>query len=593
MTHVVFQDVSYCLRNEFWQETQEAGFEPFVAEYKDGRFITRPLTREEFAARFQGRVAGWVRSETKSVSVFGKALGTPAQILWNQGYREDVVKGLESVAREFTARTGAQGKVRLPAEARFYVFIQNEAKDGSPQRHVHVLVDDEVRVQGQEKHYRTHKRELYQLRKLFDATTSHYLGHRLQTEWGVQVEKAAHGIVLPEVPKVLCQRSSVRVQQINDYIKRNNLKNTPLTRKYAAIVTRRENLDPEIGRKAFENELKQSGFRSAQIVKLVSPTQQPGSKRLTLQQEARRIAREAKSLARVQQTVKANDLLTKALETADVRQAASRVKRATQKVLQSPQLYGLRHRTNEYGKTVLVSRRTAKQWKKLEEKIEFILRDKHAKPDQTQNRERKTKPDGGHASANSQKETRDETGRDQARQQSTNFRRVVEKAVCSYRVIGAVGQAGIKAAEIAIDLYQTWAKPIWRVHGDGHKNMPGSVAKMVRDLKPLGVIDSHKAAITAMLKLNGTLEQKLRYGEYVYRQSRKAKYRVPRKSLIIIRDAALANPKDLNFLLRKAERAKAKTIFVEQEHSRIALMQMAKTMKPGEHRHFQTQDMKR
>lgn len=593
MTNVVFQDVSYCLRDEFWQETSDAGFEPFVAEYKDGKFITRPLTREEFATRFQGRVAGWVRSESKSVSVFREALGAPAKIMFSQAYRREIILSLELVAREFTARTGAQGKVRLPAEARFYGFIQDRAKDGSPQLHVHLIVGDHVRVQGETKEYATHKRELYQLRKLFDVTTSHNLGHQIQEHWGVQVEKTQHGIILPEVPKELCQRSSVRTQQINDYIKRHNLKNTPLTRKYAAIVTRRENHDPEIGWKAFENDLKQSGFRSAQIVKLVLPNQQQNSKRPTLDQEARRIARQAESLARVQRTVTSNDLLTRALETAEVRQAASRVKLATQKVLQSPKQYGLRRRTNEHGKTVLVSSRTAKQWKKIEERIDFILKEGHSKPEQPQPQQRKAKPDGGGASQQSQKQENQESRAEQNRERGSDFRRVVEKALRSYRVIGAVGHAGLKAAEIATELYQAWAKPVWRVHGEGHKNMPGSVAKMVRDLKPLGVIDSHKAAISAMLKLNGTLEQKLRYGEYVYRQSRKAKYRIPRKSLIVVRDAAAANLKDLNFLLRKAERAKAKTIFVEQEHSRFALLQMAKTMKPGEHRHFQTQEMKR
>lgn len=116
---------------------------------------------------------------------------------------------------------------------------------------------------------------------------------------------------------------------------------------------------------------------------------------------------------------------------------------------------------------------------------------------------------------------------------------------------------------------------------------------MVRDLKPLSMVESHKAAITAMLKLNGTLDHKLRYGEHVYRQSRKAKFRVPRKSLVVVRDVGSANPKDVTFLLKKAERAKAKVLFVEREHTRFALLQAAKSMKPGEHRHHPSPEIRR
>jgi hypothetical protein len=171
--------------------------------------------------------------------------------------------------------------------------------------------------------------------------------------------------------------------------------------------------------------------------------------------------------------------------------------------------------------------------------------------------------------------------------------RTVQRALRSYQVIGAVGQVGIRAVQKAVELYQLMAKPVWHVHGEGHKNMPGSVAKMVRDLKPLTRFEAHKAAVMGMIKLNGTLQQKLHYGEYIYRQSRKPKFRVPKKSLIVIRDVWSANPKDVQFLLFKAKQAKAKTILVERQHSRSQLLQFAKSMKPGEHRHFHQFEQRR
>jgi hypothetical protein len=592
MTKIVIQDRRYWLRDEFWQETRDSGFEATFVELKNGQFATRAIRREEFAAMFSGRVANWVKSEAKSVSVFREALGPGGRAKVGRLYREAIQVGLEAVAREFTARTGAQGKVRLPAEASFVVVIHTRAKDGSPQLHAHVAVVDRVRVRGQEKTYATHKRELYQLRKLFSAAVSHHFGHRLLAEFGVRVRKTDQGITLPDVPKELCDRSSVRTKQIDNYIKSHDLKNTPLSRKYAAIVTRRENRDPLAGHAAFNEALARSGFKAERICHRAKLDQSADGNRPGIGRETRRVERVAKRLAAERRSITRNDLLARALETAEANHPASRVKLATESVLRSPNKAGLRHRTNEHGRSVYVSRRVIRQSKRLAEKVEFVL-SARAPQVQEQTRPQKTKRDGGNASPQSLRQTDRQARDERASERTTDLRRVVEKALLAYRVIGAVGHVGIKAAEIAAELYQAWAKPVWRVHGNGHKNTSGSVAKMVRDLKPLGVIESHKAAIAAMLKLNGTLDQKLRYGEYVYRQSRKAKFRIPRKCLIVIRDAGAANPKDVNFLLRKAEQAKAKTIFVEQEHSRFALLQMAKAMRPGERRHFQSQEMKR
>ena len=84
-----------------------------------------------------------------------------------------------------------------------------------------------------------------------------------------------------------------------------------------------------------------------------------------------------------------------------------------------------------------------------------------------------------------------------------------------------------------------------------------------------------------MRKLNGTILEKIRYGEMIYRLSCRPKFRIPRKSLIVITDVAQAHPKDVKFILAKAKRAKAKVLFVERDWSRSVLMQHAKSMRPG------------
>ncbi|MFO0936215.1 MAG: relaxase domain-containing protein [Gemmataceae bacterium] len=603
MTKVVFQGRDYLLRDEFWQECQESGFVPKLVEWHNGARTVRPITRAEFEARFSGRVASWVTSEDKTVSVFRDALSPENLAHLNRLYEAAVLAGLDAVANEFTARTGAQGKIRLPADVSFVLIIHTRAKDGSPQLHGHIPMEDRVRVRGHDKTVAAHKRDLYRLRKLFTAAKSQDLGHTLIREFGVSVLKSPHGITIPDVPNSLCRMTSVRSSQIDDYLKKHNIKNTPLSRRYASVVTRRENKDPSIGREAFREELKRSGFRSEQISNRVTLDQFVDVNAPSLLRETKRVGREAKRLAKEQPAFSRHELLTRALETAEPRHTAYRVERATDCVLLDPSRYGLQKQTDRFGKTVYASPLAHRQWRKVMRKIEYVFRaeqnsktNRASGPHQSQrsqSTDRNKNADGANNSTRSSAHKKQRDKSDTQREKSTNFNRVVEKALRSYRVIGAVGHAGIKAAEKAVELYQVWAKPIWRVHGDGHKTTPGSVAKMVRDLKPLTVMESHKAAILAMLKLNGSLDQKLRYGEYVYRQSRKAKFRVPRNALIVIRDVGQAHPKDVTFLLRKAERAKAKTIFVDRDVPRSLLVQAAKSMKPGEAKHYAAPEMSR
>ena len=109
---------------------------------------------------------------------------------------------------------------------------------------------------------------------------------------------------------------------------------------------------------------------------------------------------------------------------------------------------------------------------------------------------------------------------------------------------------------------------------------------MARDLKKLSMFESHEAALLAMRKLNGTILEKIRYGEMIYRLSRRPKFHIPRKSLIVVTDVARAHPKDVEFILKQAKRAQAKVLFVERNWSRSVPMQHAKSMRPGEVRRF-------
>ncbi len=151
----------------------------------------------------------------------------------------------------------------------------------------------------------------------------------------------------------------------------------------------------------------------------------------------------------------------------------------------------------------------------------------------------------------------------------------------SYRVVGAVGQLGIQIAKGAIELYSTRSRAICDVRGPGGKKTPGSVAGLVRDLSKLPYLESHRTALRAMAKFNGTLEQKLEHGERVYARARKPKFRIPRQALIIVRDVDAANPRDVKFLVAKAAKANARVLLVEGRWPQSVLKGYAKTMRPG------------
>jgi hypothetical protein len=599
---VVHQSAGYWLNEAFGLDADGSNTGGLHVETRRGILFFRPATRESFASLLKGRVSGWVVSEPKSVSVFVGSLALHRQIRAHQLYSESVVAALHSIANQVTARTGAQGQNRLPAEVDFLFKIHLEAKDGRPQLHAHIAIEDRVRLQDGTATYATDKRELYRLRRAFAAALVHEFGHRLQKEFGVRVRKTRHGLVLPDVPKSLCKRSSVRTDQINGFLKRNAIANTPHNRQYAALVTRRENRDPAIGRRDFQSELTRTGFRGETICHRVSPNRTPSTDNDAQARETRRVRSLVQQLARDSGIVTHESLRTRALETARLSVPRERIDRAVETVLKTPRALGLQPIAREHGQTVYLHRNHAKRWKAIVAKIEHLIADsngvtKPRSPAPAPNRIRNSaKADGTNETAAPRPVAPNEHPNQKPRrspERGTDLKPFVESVLRSCNVVGAVGRLGLEAAKAAIELWEIWRKPIWNVHGRGHKNEPGSVAQMVRDLKPLSRLEAHKAAAQAMLKFNGGLTERLQYGEHVYRQSRRAKFRIPRGSLIVIRDVEAARRKDLDVLLQKARRAKAKVLFVDRNYRRSILVSHARSLRNGEHRHVHGPELSR
>lgn len=577
MTKVVFQSIEYWLMEAFWQDCQLAGVLPVHVEYQKGQATTRGISRDELAHRHPFRVAGWGQSAPKAASVLYASLGPKLKARFLASYRESVQDGLAGVSPLFTARTGAQGKVRLPAEVSFVVAIHDQAKDGSPQLHSHLAISDRVTVPGQTKSYATHKVELYQFRELFDAAVTHAYAHKLCTQWGIRVKKTIDGLELPDVPKELCRLGSLRKQQIEDYLKRHQIRSTPLSRSYAALATRHENVRGHLGRQLFQEELKRHSFQGEQI--LHSRSQTPASR----EQAAEHVGNAIKNLLKAQGQFTKRELLTHSLKTASPRLSLHSIQQAMEDGLKKSKQFGLRTTQNRKQQIIYSPRRPNATWRSIARRVEHLIFER-----------RKDHADGSHQSGGKARtETHSKASSRQQQSHSARWQRSVKRLLRSYQVIGALGRQGIQFAKKAIELYQEWAKPVWRVNGHGHRNTPGSVAAMVRDLNPLSRHEAHKAAIRGMWKLNGTFKQKLRYGEFVYQSARRAKYRIPKKCLIVIRDVHAAHPKDVKVLLQKARKAKAKVLLVDRELSRSQLLKAAKQLQPGECRKYHHQEMNR
>ena len=345
MIKVVFQSADYWLDAKFWDELQASGLDPVLVERRNGVVTIRTLARDEFQTRFSNRVAGWSVSAHKSVSVFAACASAQNRAKAIRDFQTAVIAGLKVVSPQFTARTGAQGKVRLPADVSFVIAVHVEAKNGEPQLHAHIAVNSRCRVSGIDKEYATDTRELYRQRKLFNAAVSQELASRLSQTFRAKVSKTAHCVWLPEVPRSLCGLGSGRSKQIDDFIVRHGFKNTPLARKVAALATRTDNLDPRQGRDDFREAIRRSGFHSATICGPIPPNPKAVDiLTVGVGREARRLLRSFRSFSR-------EDLLLRVFGKAGVSESVARLQTATNAVLQAPNRFGLRVEVDGRGKT--------------------------------------------------------------------------------------------------------------------------------------------------------------------------------------------------------------------------------------------------
>lgn len=596
MTKVVFQSAAYWLTDQFWEDVRTAGQSPRLVECRGDTMTSRPLGRTELASRFaKDRAAGWVHSAHKSVSVFAASLppGDRSRLL--RVYAEAVQTGLKVIAQRMTARTGAQGKVRLPVEPAFVVVIHIEAKGGRPQFHAHIGWPERVQVVGQPKTFAAHTRELYHLRQLFAAVVNHEFGRGLRAEFGVRVQKAGRDgrVVLPDVPKELCRRSSVRKQQVAEYLRQNGLPDTPLARQFGAFATRRQNPDPQIGRRAFHADRVRLGFTPSQVTDRVSkrPAPQPGDRR--------RVLRAANRLSREKGVWSERDLTARAIREAPLTQPLDRIRQAVGRVLESPRRHRLVASENRQGQPVWTSAAAARVWRRLARRVERVVgAEKEVKratkplkgrpsPGQKQGHRRAglEKPkapvtDDGRSDDRPNGQSRRtrpdfQAGMNKGHNRADRSESAADAVLRAHRVIGTMGALGKALVERAVELYRLLSRPVLVFDGGLSRRRSSSVAAVARDLRPTPWLRSHAIALRAMVRHYGTLDDKLTLGEAVYRQCRRAKRRIPRNALVVVRRVGSAAPDDVRVLLDQANRAKAQVLFEDGSLTRSQLLRAA------------------
>jgi len=612
MIKVVFQNRGYWLTVTFEEQVEESGVAAHRLKIEAGKLSTMELSPGDFSRHLPARLAGWVISVEKSFTVFCEALPQKERAKAIRIYDRAVRKAVARVMPEFRARTGAQGKVRIACESTCISAFHAEAYDGSPQFHHHVAFESRVRVPGKTKTYAFNARELYAKKELLQTLVAHEVAYAIQRAFGVRLERSGGSYRLADVPKALCQAASTRTRRIDEYILHHKLPNTPLVRKYVTFVTRREITNKILGRESFQNLLRESQFKSRSICNSFALSREKVDERSPL----RRVTTVAQSLALRQSSFAREDLIAHALVHFGPAKSAAWVIGKVERLLREPQRFRVSVMdAGITGTTRYTTKQSIRSWDKVISRFEATIprkssaqdnqsvrneslqrptelsRTNEAAPPRTRSREYSGTDGGSRSTAGSKHSERNgptsEQGSSDSQkehaEQKSKYGQTAERFLRYKSVILALGNAGLDFANKAVELYETWRKPIWRAHGEGHRDTPGSVSAMARDLKKQSRLESHRQAFRAMAKLHGrSLLDRLNYGEHVYRRCRQPKLRVPKKSLVVISDVGAANPKDVELILRRAARAKAKVILVERDLRRADLVQFARTMRPGQ-----------
>ncbi len=575
MLKVVHNDRAYYLTPDFSDEVTQTGGEIVCLSIQNGKLTRTVVPHSELGSLLPERVHGWTFSVDKSITVFVEGLDPIKRVRATQLLNEAVYSALAKVLPLFTARVGAQGKLSLPAQPQALVGPHGCNYSGIPNHHWHIEFLQKVFVESLGKYLAFNSKELYQLRRTFNQFVSHEIGCAFQREFGVRAEVKGGNLQFPDVPQSICKAASNRSHQIDAFITKNSLQNTPRNRAFAAILTRKARVNRDLAKLEFNHLLKASGFSSQSICNRVTTADQQAVNN----SPARQIARAAKDLSKTHGRFTRAQLLAASAERIGFSKQLDEISKSIEKVLNNPAVkkVGESHDQNHQAFTVTNSQKEG--WRKVATKVDSVLTEK-VQPRQSPGRdsENSQRSDTASQATGPQPEASRKSSENgsQAAEDKSQSNSKSHRPSKWAKVIYAVGKPARALLKNAKEAYLRWKYPVIVVDGKRDPAAKGSIERLVRDLKPLSRRKSHRRALAAMLKARArNLVDRLAYGEVVYDMARTPKKSIPRNATIVIKNASLARQKDLLFIIRKSVRSKANVLISDRNMKQSCFFQAA------------------
>lgn len=568
MTNVVFQGTNYPAGAAFWLDATASGVAPVLCQTRTGagNADVRPLDPDTFLAVFTAdRVGGWVWSPHKSVTVLVESLPAGERSKAADLLQAAALFGLKVTAEHFQARTGAQGRDRIPADPAFAVFAHPQAFDRSPQWHFHIYLAPRVTLRTDPaKSYAANGRQLYEMRELFNAAAGAKLAEGLANAYGVAVEPRGprREPAVKGVPEPLCREVSPRRQRIEEHVREKNLPDTPRSRQWAAWATRnRAERDAVVARAAFDDALRRNGFSAAVVMNQRPPLDRAREQDVRTQLRAFAAVRtEADRLAAERGSFNRVDLTAWALTALTGRRSAEAALEAVDKVLGSPNLFRLTCLTPPDRNPCYTTAAARPAW----EKVFSAVRADRAERASTQ---------GPAPSAPS-------APRPPRERKPSLAAAVLDRLRGPGGVAIAFCRTGEDVVRAVVKAYAERRQPIIRVRGPGDDRAARSLAGLVRDLSRRPRREAHRVAVRAALRPNfRTPAATVAYAEAVYRAARRPKARLAAGTLVVVERFGRANPADVEALLALA-RGRAKVFLADGPTSNAEVRKAALKASP-------------
>ena len=509
-----------------------------------GDYVTSLEFRAE--SHLLGGPPRWIGRGAAALGLRGEA--TPEQI-----------RALAAAEAWVTARVGAGG--RQEVSARFVAFeaTHPNSRTSDPHLHSHAGLFGVVRCDADGKTRALQSRQVFEAQRLMEAVYQLELGNGL-TGLGFAVEARNGAAVASDVPRDLCRAFSSRSERIAECV-RSFGKDSPAIRKLAAALTRPQKVAADLPALTarWQALARERGF-STEAVRTRKAADAVLRSEVERHLAAVKLAVDsAKCLAAARGQFTALRWEAEATRRAIGRGLApEEVQEAVERVAATPGAYGISAVPRPTREPLFTTPAARPFWDRLA--IEVA---KAATPS----------PDNPvveiAAAAAGKLHRLGDAGR-----------ALVEKAARS-RVVVAVGAAAAGVAGAVKEVWSEYRHPVTRVRADKSGRDPASLTRLLADLRPATRRRAHLEAFKALARQPlgkiADIDSALRFLERAYREARRPKVELHKRSVVVVERCGEATPEQLRELTRRVARAKARLALVERtDVPKAAIVELAR-----------------